>query len=95
MNRKPHSRAAPRFPMGEIPLPSDLGTLLWDALPLGMCLLSAEQTLLFVNRSASRLLRRSSRDCVEKIYRRLSDIGLTSRDHSKPQEFGNWPENGR
>ena len=71
VNRKPHSRATSLSDGGEFSLPSDLGMLLWDAVPLGMCLLSAEQTLLFVNRSASRLLRRSSRDCVGKT---LSEI---------------------
>ncbi|MEP7153305.1 MAG: response regulator [Nitrospira sp.] len=71
MNRKPHSQATPPPDAGELSLPSDLGTLLWDAVPLGICLLSADQTLLYVNRSASRLLRRSSRDCVGK---RLAEL---------------------
>ena len=67
MNRKPHSRTT-SLPDAEegLSLPSDVSALLWDALPVGMCLLSAEQSLLFVNRSASRLLGRSSRDCVGK-----------------------------
>lgn len=71
MNRPPHSRATPPHDPGGLSLPAELATLLWDAMPLGMCLLSADQTVLFANRAAGRLLRRSSRDCVGHT---LSDL---------------------
>ena len=70
-------------------LPSELGALLWDAVPLGICLLSADQTLLFANRSAGRLLHRSSRDCVGKTLSELVGHRLDLTGRSKPQEFGN------
>jgi signal transduction histidine kinase/CheY-like chemotaxis protein/PAS domain-containing protein/HPt (histidine-containing phosphotransfer) domain-containing protein len=47
-------------------MPSELATLLWNAIPLGICLLSVDQTVLFANRAACRLLRRSSHDCIGK-----------------------------
>ncbi|MBI4001214.1 MAG: PAS domain-containing protein, partial [Nitrospira defluvii] len=66
MNRPPHSRATPPHDPAGLSLPSELATLLWDAVPLGICLLSADQTVLFANRTVGRLLRRSSGDCVGK-----------------------------
>ncbi len=66
MNRTPHSRATPPHDRTEVPLPAELSALLWDAVPLGICLLAADQTVRFANRTASRLLRRSSSDCVGK-----------------------------
>ncbi len=66
MHRSPHSRVTtPQDPAG-LALSPDLAALLWDAMPLGICLLSADQNILFANRSAARLLRRSTADCVGK-----------------------------
>jgi two-component system sensor histidine kinase/response regulator len=36
-------------------VPPEVLTLLWDAVPLGICLLGAEQTVIFANRTAARL----------------------------------------
>ena len=88
MNRKPHSRATSPPDPGGFSLPSELATLLWDAVPLGMCLLSADETLLFVNRSASRLLRRSSRDCVGKTLSEL--VGHRLDLNGSLQATGIW-----
>ncbi|MGZ8421305.1 MAG: response regulator [Nitrospira sp.] len=88
VNRKPHSRATPPPDAGGLSLPSELATLLWDAVPLGMCLLSADQTLLFVNRSASRLLRRPSRDCVGKTLSEL--VGHCLDLNGSLQASGIW-----
>jgi PAS domain-containing protein len=45
--------------------------LLWDAVPLGICLLASDQTVVFVNRMAARLLRRSVADCAGKMFSNL------------------------
>ncbi len=88
VNRKPHSRATSPPDAGGLSLPSELATLLWDAVPLGMCLLAADETLLFVNRSASRLLRRSSRDCVGKTLSEL--VGHRLDLNGSLQATGIW-----
>lgn len=71
MNRPPHARATSPHDPGGLSPPSEVAALLWDAIPLGICLLSLDQTVLFANRAASRLLRRSSHDCIGKP---LSDL---------------------
>lgn len=71
MNRTPRSRSTqPKDPNG-LPLPAELSALLWDAMPLGICLLTADQKILFANRAAGRLLGRLPSDCMGKI---LSDL---------------------
>ncbi|HQY57540.1 MAG: response regulator [Nitrospira sp.] len=53
-------------PVGGVPLPPEVLALLCDAVPLGICLLGADQTIVFVNRTATRLFRQSSADCIGK-----------------------------
>ncbi len=45
--------------------------LLWDAVPLGICLLAPDHSIVFANRIAARLLGRSAADCAGKM---LSDL---------------------
>lgn len=45
--------------------------LLWDAVPLGICLLASDHSIVFANRIAARLLGRSASDCAGKL---LSDL---------------------
>ena len=51
--------------------PAEVLSLLWDAVPLGICHLAPDQTILFANRTTARLLRRSSADCVGKTLPEL------------------------
>ena len=60
------SRPLPPIEMSKLSLPGELATLLWDAVPIGICLLAADQTVAFANRAAGRLLRLSSGACVGK-----------------------------
>lgn len=54
-------------PAGFTPASEAMGVL-WDAMPLGICLLASDHTLVFVNRMAARLLRRSPADCAGKSF---------------------------
>ncbi|MCS6296523.1 MAG: response regulator [Nitrospira sp.] len=71
MNSPSQSRAhQSQPPTGLTPTPDAMG-LLWDAVPLGICLLASDQTVVFVNRMAARLLRRSAADCAGKMFSNL------------------------
>jgi signal transduction histidine kinase/CheY-like chemotaxis protein/HPt (histidine-containing phosphotransfer) domain-containing protein len=71
MNRTPRSRSTQSKISSGLPLSADTSTLLWDAVPLGICLLTADRKVLFANRTACRLLGRLSNDCVGQT---LSDL---------------------
>jgi two-component system sensor histidine kinase/response regulator len=62
----PRPRPAPPMDKSKLALPGELSTLLWDAVPVGICLLGADQTVAFANRAAGRLLRVSSGACLGK-----------------------------
>ncbi len=65
-SRSDHSQP----PTGFRPTPEAMG-LLWDAVPLGICLLAPDHSIVFANRIAARLLGRSAADCAGKM---LSDL---------------------
>jgi signal transduction histidine kinase/CheY-like chemotaxis protein/HPt (histidine-containing phosphotransfer) domain-containing protein len=66
MDRQSHSRSSvPPATTGLTPTPESMG-LLWDAVPLGICLLAPDHTIVFVNRMGARLLGRSPADCPGK-----------------------------
>lgn len=71
MNRTPRSRSVQSKVSSGLPSPTDVSALLWDAVPLGICLLTADRKVLFVNRTACRLLSRGPNDCVGQA---LSDL---------------------
>lgn len=71
MNRPSQSHAHQSQPTtGPTPTPDAMG-LLWDAVPVGICLLASDQTVVFANRMAARLLRRSAADCAGKMFSNL------------------------
>ncbi|MGC3973803.1 MAG: response regulator [Nitrospira sp.] len=71
MSRPSHLRSHQSHPpTGFTPAPEAMG-LLWDALPLGICLLAPDHTIVFANRLAARLLGGSQADCAGKL---LSDL---------------------
>ncbi len=45
--------------------------LIWDAIPLGICLLAPDHSIVFANRIAARLLHRSPADCAGKVLSEL------------------------
>ncbi len=52
-------------------MPVEALTLLWDAVPVGICLVAHDKTMVFANRTAARLLRRSSAACIGKTLPEL------------------------
>ena len=64
-------RPIPAIEKSMLALPGELSTLLWDAVPVGICLLAADQTVAFANRAAGRLLRVSSGACLGKPLQAL------------------------
>ena len=64
-------RPIPAIGKSMLALPGELSTLLWDAVPVGICLLAADQTVAFANRAAGRLLRVSSGACLGKPLQAL------------------------
>ncbi|HET9960742.1 MAG TPA: response regulator [Nitrospiraceae bacterium] len=63
-------------------------SLLWDALPLGICLLGTNQTLLFVNRESARLLGTPAKACIGKTLTDL--IGPVIGSSSSLRSAGIW-----
>ena len=82
------SRPLPPIEMSKLSLPGELATLLWDAVPIGICLLAADQTVAFANRAAGRLLRLSSGACVGKTLSAL--IGQPFSLGDSLQAAGIW-----
>ena len=67
MKRAIPSRQSPAVntPKGAV-APELLSTALWDALPIGICLLDDGNAILYVNRESARLLGGSAQACVGK-----------------------------
>ncbi|MEB2338598.1 MAG: response regulator [Nitrospirales bacterium] len=55
---------------------SELTALLWDALPLGICLLSSDQTVVLANRTAARLFQRHPEECSGQSLAALTGHSL-------------------
>jgi two-component system sensor histidine kinase/response regulator len=88
MSRRSHMPFPPAQPPGGPDLPSDALALLWDAVPLGLCLLTADSRVAFANRSAARLLHRTAGDC---LHRSLTDLlGQTVELSSSLRSSGVW-----
>ncbi|HMV57970.1 MAG TPA: PAS domain-containing protein, partial [Nitrospira sp.] len=80
MSRPSHSRSHhPQPPSGFTPSPEMMG-LLWEAVPLGICLLAPDHTIVFANRMAARLLGRSPADCAGKRCSELTGQPLELND---------------
>ena len=80
MNRPSQSHAHQSHPpTGLTPTP-DAMALLWDAVPVGICLLASDQTVVFVNRMVARLLRRSAADCAGKMFSDLIGQSLNVKN---------------
>ncbi len=84
MKRPSQSRSQQPQPPEGLILPPDALGLLWDAVPLGICLLASDKSIVFANRTAARLLRRSSRDCAGKTFSDLigQPVELSNSLHS-------------
>ncbi|MBX3343507.1 MAG: response regulator [Nitrospira sp.] len=80
MSRPSHSRSHhSQPPSGFTPSPEMMG-LLWEAVPLGICLLAPDHTIVFANRMAARLLGRSPADCAGKRCSELTGQPLELND---------------
>lgn len=87
MTRTPQSHSIPPHDPNRPSLPTE-AALLWDAVPLGICLLAVDQTMVFVNRTASLLLGRLPADCVGRT---LSDLVGHHLDLSESlRSAGTW-----
>lgn len=71
MSRGTHSPFPHAQPPGRPDLPIEALSLLWDAVPLGMCLLTADSRIAFANRAATRLFHRTAGEC---LHVSLSDL---------------------
>lgn len=75
-------------PPGGPDLPIEALYLLWDAVPLGVCLLAADSRVIFANRTAARLFHRKPEDCAHYT---LSDLlGQTVELHDSLRSSGVW-----
>lgn len=63
-------------------------TLLWNALPLGICLLGTDQRILFANREAARLLATPAKACIGKTLAEL--LGPEIASSSSLRSAGIW-----
>ena len=70
-NHPQHPRTPQPQHAAGLAVPPEVLTLLWDAVPLGICLLGAEHTVIFANRTAARLFGRSPGACAGQA---LSDL---------------------
>ncbi len=70
-NHPQHPRTPQPQHAAGLSVPPEVLTLLWDAVPLGIFLLGAEQTVIFANRTAARLFARSPAACAGHA---LSDL---------------------
>ena len=84
MNRPSQSRSQQPQPATGLTLPPELLSVLWDAVPLSICLLAPDKTVVFANRAAARLLRRPSGDCIGKTFSDLigQPVELSNSLHS-------------
>ncbi|MDR4472146.1 MAG: PAS domain-containing protein [Nitrospira sp.] len=71
MSRRSHMPFPLRSLREALTSPASGLALLWDAVPLGLCLLTADSRVAFANRSAARLLHRTAGDC---LHRSLTDL---------------------
>ncbi len=84
MNRPSQSGSPQSQPPTGFTLAPETMVLLWDAVPLGICLLASDHTIVFVNRMAARLLGRSPADCAGKLFSNLAGqpLELSNSLHS-------------
>ncbi len=90
MNHPQPPRAKPPQNAVGLAVPSEVSTLLWDAVPLGLLLLAADQTIVFANRTAARLLRRSSADCVGTALSDLTGRPVDLSDSLRATGIWTW-----
>ncbi len=88
MSHRPHSPFPQSQPPGGPGLPVEALYLLWDAVPLGVCLLGADSTVSFVNRAAARLFHRTPAECLRKTLSEL--LGQTVELHDSLRSSGVW-----
>ena len=84
MNRPTTSSSQQPDPLPPLTLPPQVMGLLWDAVPLGICLLASNNSIVFANRTAARLLRRTPHDCAGQTFSDLigQPVELSNSLHS-------------